>query len=879
MAVLFLDYANLPADVFESLTTVELEGSDDAPRLQATMDYAQAAVEAGTASTVEIVLPSGTLTLGSSVQVPSDVIIRGAGAELINEADPDAGFTDSATVIVAGEDFAFEPGSVTDNLLSVDSATPEAYLLNLGNSDRVAIEGVGFVGTNLHGAIYGRVNNDFTLSDSVVMDTQWSGVRLFNAREVTIEGTRFHDAGGQKKGNFDEGESGGAIYATFMAEGSVITGNTFTDTRENPGSSHGIKIYQMRDGTVNFNTIDLLGGFAIEMPFGKSEDVEIAHNYFSAAVSIPRSDGGSTEDFAGQSFNVHHNLFTSTYSIEIARDGLLVADNVFAFRPGEEDNKGNLFSGFGNSSGEGPIEFTGNLVLNPGRGVFWSNSVIENLTFTDNRIVVNENGRDTGLFGINGNTDFSGVTIADNVIEVIGSARDLLRNEQSGNATIENNLLINVSDTERYENPQTGEQQGTGPTEPFGVGAGGTITVDPALMLLLTQTGLDPSLAAREQMTGIGTELGDVIEGTDGRDRLIAGAEDDIIFGLGDRDLLNGGSGDDLLFGGDGLDRLYGSGGNDLLFGGEGNDKLYGGAGVDILIGGAGNDHLYVDGDDTVVQGGDGYDRLIVRGDGDVSVDLTGAEIEFARGGTGNDLFDGTGAASRLTLRGGDGGDVMLGGEMTDLLIGDAGDDVLFGGGDRDRLYGSDGADTLAGGDGNDKLYGGEGADSLFGGDGNDILFVDADDLLVDGGDGYDRVVVQGDAGVALDLGARGIEFVRGGIGDDFFDGSDVSFGLSLNGGAGDDFLIGGAGRDFISGNDGADTFVYASGGGQDVIRDFEIGIDMLLFDMTDLPDAEDLSTFVGQRGNNTVFDFGNDDTLILRNVQFADLEDSLILG
>src|SRR5205085_6440805 len=46
----------------------------------------------------------------------------------------------------------------------------------------------------------------------------------------------------------------------------------------------------------------------------------------------------------------------------------------------------------------------------------------------------------------------------------------------------------------------------------------------------------------------------------------------------------------------------------------------------------------------------------------------------------------------------------------------------------------------------------------------------------------------------------------------------------SLYGGAGADTLNGGAGNDILSGGGGNDTFVYAAGGGQDVVTDFAAG-------------------------------------------------------
>ena len=56
--------------------------------------------------------------------------------------------------------------------------------------------------------------------------------------------------------------------------------------------------------------------------------------------------------------------------------------------------------------------------------------------------------------------------------------------------------------------------------------------------------------------------------------------------------------------------------------------------------------------------------------------------------------------------------------------------------------------------------------------------------------------------------------------------------GDTLDGGRGNDFLDGGAGNDTLTGGDGADKFVLRSGGGHDVVTDFNPAAgDRVLFD------------------------------------------------
>jgi len=120
----------------------------------------------------------------------------------------------------------------------------------------------------------------------------------------------------------------------------------------------------------------------------------------------------------------------------------------------------------------------------------------------------------------------------------------------------------------------------------------------------------------------VGSRYGDVIEGSDHRDRIDAGPGPDVVRGRGGSDLIvvdnthRGVGGDaDRVSGGDGNDRITSGMGDDQIWGGAGNDWIEDhGASNDVLSGG--------DGDDTLVgeiwdgsaeqrfQGGRGIDTL-----------------------------------------------------------------------------------------------------------------------------------------------------------------------------------------------------------------------------------------------------------------------------
>jgi Ca2+-binding RTX toxin-like protein len=249
----------------------------------------------------------------------------------------------------------------------------------------------------------------------------------------------------------------------------------------------------------------------------------------------------------------------------------------------------------------------------------------------------------------------------------------------------------------------------------------------------------------------VGNGGNDTLTGGGGADSLDGGANDDWLYvdsldvsiqgGSGyDRMIVQGAGGVSINLATAGLEAAYGSSGNDIfngvststgifLDGGVGSDALTGGTGGDVLIGGSngdqlnggnGDDWLYVDNLDTLIEGGVGYDRMFVQGSGAMVLDLTAHGIEFAWGGTGNDVFNGAGTSSSVSqyLRGDLGNDILIAAGGNDNLVGDAGSDELYGLAGNDGLYA--GIDTgpgeqnlLVGGAGTDWNYGSAGTDTF----------------------------------------------------------------------------------------------------------------------------------------------------------------------
>ena len=220
-------------------------------------------------------------------------------------------------------------------------------------------------------------------------------------------------------------------------------------------------------------------------------------------------------------------------------------------------------------------------------------------------------------------------------------------------------------------------------------------------------------------------------------------------------------------------------------------------------------------------------------------------------------------------------------------LTGGAGNDSLNAGGGNDSVTGGDGNDTLSGGTGNDTLAGGNGNDILSGGPGNDTVsgdagndtFLIADDTgteSIQGGTGTDTLDYSASAARGINVQFTGtgagnhtfigltsagtfasIEAVVGtGFADTVNAANDLSTGVSILGGAGNDSLTGGTGADSIDG--GADADTLTGGAGADVLSG-GAGNDVIA-------GGTGNDTITGGTGNDSLSGDGNDDRFILQD-------------
>ena len=216
-------------------------------------------------------------------------------------------------------------------------------------------------------------------------------------------------------------------------------------------------------------------------------------------------------------------------------------------------------------------------------------------------------------------------------------------------------------------------------------------------------------------------------------------------------------------------------------------------------------------------------DGATIRSSADTMLLANALDLELL----GDGDIKGTGNGAANTITGGRGDNRLVGGGGNDTLAGGGGNDTLAGGGGNDRLTGGGGRDVLNGDVGKDRLVGGAGNDRLVGGGGRDVL---------EGQAGNDRLLGGG--------------------------GNDV-----LNGGGGRDTLDGGAGNDRLTGGGGPDVFVFGKAGGNDTVKAFQDGADLIDLSAFNFASVAAAKANAANVGADLVFDFGADGTLTIEDI------------
>jgi len=412
-----------------------------------------------------IELAAGTFQLAQPIEVKTGVTLKGAGI--------------GKTILTPTSDWKAKTATLPDPETNQAKFDRSGYLIHLANkAEDIGISGMTLTGPQLHGAIFGSGNQRPHLHDLRIADFMYAGIRTYSMSGGKIHDCTFVDAGQRwEKGQpgVKGGIVGGGIFIIWTQD-TEIWNNRFLRTKTAPNEHYyGIKGRQGKRCHIHHNTIEV--NFSIEFPFDNDEDIEIDHNICHGTISIPKHSGGPVPA-SGRTFHIHHNLFRDSYAIEFVRNGVEVSHNLFDFDLAKDH--GNTISGFGKAAAAGPAQFHNNLISNPGRGVIWINEPYSNLVIRNNHVIARTTvtPRKEGLFGFNAACDFKTFRFTGNLIECIGQARPLFRNAASAAIVLENNQLMNVSDSTHYPNPQTGKAAGLEQPLAFQCGVNGEVIVN-----------------------------------------------------------------------------------------------------------------------------------------------------------------------------------------------------------------------------------------------------------------------------------------------------------------------------------------------------------------------------------------------------------------
>jgi hypothetical protein len=448
-----------------------------------------------------ILLSPGTYTIGSPLLPRSNVNIVGAGI--------------GQTTIQAATTFASPSTNLPDNGTVATTTQGNQYLVNLGTNLAgstvpskvdVRFSGITFTGGTVHGGIYGSVCDRLQVVGCEFRDFQWAGIRIFTVRDGIIANNTFVDAGSRFVPTTGSPVTGAGVYLTNGTR-TQIYNNRFSVIvvdPENPRRAYGIKGQQGTEVQIYNNTIET--DFSIEFPFNVIRRFDIHNNRLAGRVSVPIRGGGNSPNdpgvpiVAGDSCRIFQNYFVGgpSDSVEGPRNGLLVDRNLFRFTV-DEDN-GNLLTQQAPNLepleavpvAQGPSVFQNNLIENPGRGLLTAGAVQNGYSFSNNHVrMLSGATQAEGLFGFvrpaaatatmaaNPGTNLSTITIANNIFDVSGVSRPLLkrpagvtvfpnantimsRNNDLDIAGQPGNDAIEINDfPQDYLNPSTTETRGS----------------------------------------------------------------------------------------------------------------------------------------------------------------------------------------------------------------------------------------------------------------------------------------------------------------------------------------------------------------------------------------------------------------------------------
>ncbi|SDY89523.1 Ca2+-binding protein, RTX toxin-related [Collimonas sp. OK242] len=456
------------------------------------------------------------------------------------------------------------------------------------------------------------------------------------------------------------------------------------------------------------------------------------------------------------------------------------------------------------------------------------------------------------------------------------------------------------------------------------------------LAQLIAQTG-----AQSETIAG---GNGNVLFSVGAGESVQGGSGNDTLSSWGGNATLNAGSGNNVLYAGGGSDLLVGGVGNDTLIAGASNDTLVSGAGAETLVSYNWNTTFVVNNVQDVIQlsSGNHNDTIVssvdyVLPDAIATLNLTGLANLVGTGNTWDSVI--TGNAGNDTLTAVSGSTTLIAGTGTDTLIGSADDTVFVVNSLDDVLVeqavhrsatvqanisytlasnfdnliltgsanltgtGNDLNNQLMANNGNDTLIAGGGNDTLLGGSGSDLLIAGSGDDILNGGAGMDTLVAGGGNDVMIARAGSTYVFNQGFGHADIYNAasstlqfgagiapSDLTFSIMLNGNSPSIILTDVTGGNVTVGGglSTTDNTTYAFTGGA------TLNLNQLIAQTQSAPvtlagyggnlifAAHGNASLVGSSGNDTLYGWGNGDTLVAgsgNNTLYGEDANDILVG
>ena len=408
---------------------------------------------------------AGTYALTGTLTPKANMTIKGTGI--------------STTILQPAA--SWNPGAapkVPPVSVSATEVITTAYFFNLAGNTNVTLSDMTLDGMKkLHGGVCSRAANFVMIYNVLFHDYKFTGVRLHTAHDAIVHDCEFinvADSGADP-------EAGAVVFAylsksEFYNNQFYYTKHGAQDIVDGKGANFfGYKGRQLTSTRIHHNTI--MVNFSIELPFEQDRDVEIDHNYMVGMISAPRTGDGGGTPTSGVAFHIHHNFSSASQVLEYPRNFVELDHNLI-------DNTrlegGGFIAGwYGNDLYNGPTKVHDNLINNLGRSIC-DIGRYNNFQFYNNSVKTYKGANDVSFIIATAATDLDRSTfvVKDNIFDYSAQKRALFwQGMGAGFTAVQNNTLINVSDSTHYTNKNTGAKRGPTETLSFDCGANGEYTV------------------------------------------------------------------------------------------------------------------------------------------------------------------------------------------------------------------------------------------------------------------------------------------------------------------------------------------------------------------------------------------------------------------